>query len=190
MPSPVAHSIIGLAIAVQYAVPPGHPSSLPGRLRARAGVLVSGVALANLPDVDYLPGVLTGDFNAYHHLLTHSIGWVAMASAAWWLVWRAMRPAVGWREAVFVFAAAASHLAADWLTDDGRPPYGIMIAWPFSNAFFISAHPLFWRLMKRDWSDVLQWHNVWAVGLEMVICAPILALALFLKWRAHDRPTV
>ncbi len=187
MPSPVGHSLIGLAIAVQYGIQPGRLSAISQDLRKKAAILFAGVLLANLPDVDYIPGICCGEINAFHHYYTHSIGWVLTVTLACWLGWKFMRPAIGVREIIFVFAALVSHLAADAVTADGHPPYGFMAFWPWSDRFVISPVTIFWRLHKHDWSEVLQWHNVWAVVVEVAICLPFLVLAVVLKWRPGQK---
>jgi inner membrane protein len=145
--------------------------------------LVGGVALANAPDLDYLPGIVSGDLNAYHHFYTHTIGWVLLVATALWLAWRGIRPHTGLRGFLFLFALLASHLVADWFTADGRLPYGIMALWPFSADFTISPWPVFMRLHKREWSEFLQWHNAAAVGWEMLVCLPLLAAVAAWKSR-------
>ena len=184
MPSPVAHSLIGLAVAAQCGVRPGSWREIKSQARALMPVLFSGVALANLPDLDYLPGIIGGDLNAYHHLYTHSVGWVGLASLSFWCIWKIIRPSAGLREFAFVAIAAGSHLLADWLTADARPPYGIMLWWPFERGFHLCPLSLFDRLHKRDWSELLQWHNAWAVLRETVICLPLLLAVVLGKLRA------
>ncbi len=171
-------------MAVQYGVRPGPRAALARALRERKALLMGGVVLANLPDVDYVPGVISGEINAYHHLYTHTIGWVLVASAAAWLVWRFATRAANFRDYLFVLAVLGSHLALDWVSDDGRPPFGIMAFWPITGRFFISSRPVFWRLLKTEWADVFQWHNVGAVGVELLVCLPVLFLILFFKLRA------
>lgn len=181
MPSPVGHSLIGLALGVAAYLPRGPWSAWRARVRGAAGPLLAGVILANAPDLDYLPGVLRGDLNAYHHGYTHSLGWILLAGGGAWLVWKGRRPRIGWREAVFVFAALASHLVADWLTDDGRPPYGIMAWWPWAPDYTISPVTPFWRLLKKNYADLLQWHNVGAVLVEIAWCLPLVLLACIVR---------
>ncbi len=183
MPSPVAHSLIGLTVAAQCFIPPGRPAAVRDSIRRHRWLLLAGVILGNSPDIDYLPGIFTGDLNAYHHFYTHSIGWVFILACGAWLVWRSLRITAGWREFGFCLAASSSHLIADLVTEDGRPPYGIMAFWPFSESYFIAPVTLFMRLHKRDWSEFLQWHNFAAVGWEMALCIPLVMTVLLLKCR-------
>jgi membrane-bound metal-dependent hydrolase YbcI (DUF457 family) len=101
-------------------------------------------------------------------------------SAAVWLLLRAARPAraplrvLGW-----CLALTSSHLLADWLTTDHRPPIGIMALWPFSDAHYNAPVTIFWPLLKRDYAEIFQWHNVQAVGMEALICLPLVLLAAY-----------
>lgn len=183
MPSPVGHSLIGLAVAGALVLRPGSLASLGEQVVAQRNRILLAVGFANAPDIDYVPGVLVGELNAYHHLLTHSVGWVALLVLGAWLLWRALSPAVGWREAALMAVASASHLVADVFTDDGRAPFGILALWPFHDGFIISPVSLFYRLQKHDWGEILQPSNFAAVGWEVLVCLPLLLIVLAAFWR-------
>jgi hypothetical protein len=80
VPSPIAHSLIGLAIGVAALRPRGKPARV--TLRTRALPLLGFAALANAPDLDFVPGLLAGDLNRYHHGPSHSMLW-ALGFALW-----------------------------------------------------------------------------------------------------------
>jgi inner membrane protein len=183
MPSPVGHSLIGLAVSIGFLAPRGRPGEILRGLAARKYPLLLGVVVANAPDIDYLPGIFMGDINRFHHAITHTPGWIALAAAGGWMIWRALRPAAGWREFLFLLSLLASHLAADWLTLDTRPPIGIMALWPFSAQWFQSPVTLFWDLRKNVWADFIQAHNFLAVLVEAAWCLPLTALAFYAKCR-------
>lgn len=177
MPSPVGHSLIGLAVGLGALVGPNGFRALLREAWARRGPLLGAVALANAPDIDYLPGILSGDLNRFHHLYTHTLGWSVIAAAAAWMALRAAGRRAGPWTFLLLFGLVGSHLAADWMTDDGRAPYSIMAWWPFSDAFTLSPEPVFMRLHKREWSEFAQWHNVKAVAFEVAVCLPLLLCA-------------
>lgn len=182
MPSPVGHSMIGLSLGLLYAWPRGSASRPWTETVRRYRVpLFLSVLAANLPDIDYLPGVLTGDINAYHHHYTHTLGWIILVTAGLWMVWKAFRPAVGVREALFLFACMAAHLLADLFTDDRSYPYGIMIGWPLSDQYALAPWPLFPRPLKADWGEVFDWHNVRVVVVEFLFILPCVILVLAWK---------
>ena len=136
--------------------------------------------MANLPDIDYLPGVLMGPINAFHHGYTHAFGWIVAVAFASWLLWR-KEDRVGWAVFAVLFAALASHLFADIFSDDSNPPYGIMALWPFTDRYYISPVSIFWSLRKATWNDIFQWYNVRAALYEALILAPIVVLVLTYK---------
>lgn len=176
MPSPVAHSLIGLALGAAAVLTPDDARGLFRQAWRRRGPLCGAVLLAQAPDIDYLPGLLSGDLNAYHHLLTHTAGWCVLVSVGCWLALRAWRPATRLAVLGWCLLLTGSHLLADWLTADARPPIGIMALWPFSDAHYISPVTIFMRMHKRDLADVLQAHNLTAVAVELAWCLPLLAL--------------
>jgi hypothetical protein len=185
----VGHSLIGLAIAALGILPRGPLRSLGARAWRARYTLLACVALANAPDADYLPGILAGDLNAFHHGYSHTAGWAAMVAAGVWLVGRGTGLLLGGRPLALAAALLASHLAADCLTDDRRPPIGIMALWPLSDRHVIAPATVFWRLEKREWSDLLQWHNAKAVGVEAAWCVPLVLAAAWARSRgaAPDR---
>ena len=182
MPSPVGHSLIGLSVGLLYAWPRGRwPGGFWATVQRHRFPLFLSLMLANLPDIDYVPGILTGDLNAYHHQFTHTLGWVVLVAAGVWMIWKAYRPDVGVREAVFVFACLASHVIADAFTDDSSYPFGVMLLWPVTAEYYISPQYIFPRPLKADWGEVFDWHNARVMGVEFLITAPLVVLVLLIK---------
>ena len=106
--------------------------------RHRLGLLATAVVLANAPDLDFVPGLVTGVPGAFHRGATHSVTaalLVALAAAAiaWWR--GAGRRGMAWW-AGFAGAAYGGHLLLDFLTVDAVPPYGAPLLWPASDRFF------------------------------------------------------
>ncbi len=186
MPSPVAHGVIGLALGAVALLEPGDARGLVRQAWRKRWALCGAVLLAQAPDVDYLPGLLTGDLNAYHHHLTHTAGWCILVSVGCWLALRAWRAATRLAVLGWCLLLTGSHLLADWLTADARPPIGIMALWPFSDAHYLSPATIFMRMHKRDLADLWQVHNLAAVGVELAWCLPLLALVcVWLRVRAQ-----
>ena len=172
--------MIGAAIGCGALMPRGPlKSGVKAIWEQRAYFLVI-LLMANLPDIDYVPGVLMGEINAFHHWYTHTLGWIAaVAVASWMLWWKTSR--VGWPVCVVLFAALASHLVSDLFAADHSFPYGIMALWPFTDRFYISPTSIFWSLRKATWGDVFQWYNVRAALFEVAVMAPVIAAVLLFK---------
>lgn len=187
MPTPVAHSLLGAALHILRLPRCTGWRALGRVLSASLGAWLLAVVLANLPDVDYVAGIFQGYLNSRHHYLTHSLGWITLVSAGIWLcrfAWAGRRDLA---PALFVWLLLASHLAADYFTQDGLAPYGIMVFWPFSDAFFAAGHPLFPKVEKLSFGDLLTAHNAWVLLGEAAICLPVLLVAAGFKCRGLPR---
>jgi tetratricopeptide (TPR) repeat protein len=87
--------------------------------------------------------------------------------------------------ALACLAAYLSHTLLDWLGTDASPPIGIMALWPFSSAYYESDLHVFMAISRRyyqGWTFV--WQNAQAVGLEVVMLAPVGAAVYLLRRRA------
>lgn len=86
MSSPVGHSVVGVAIGILYFLnPSGRWAPFWREIREKWVWLLAAALLANLPDIDYVPGILAGEFNLYHHGVTHTLGWIALVSLLIWI---------------------------------------------------------------------------------------------------------
>ena len=183
MCSPVGHSMLGIAVGLFYL------RKLQGLSRsAGIGLLAGFVFLANAPDLDYVPGLLSGELNRYHHLVTHSICWGGLFSLGCWLIWRGLTVTAGRRELGFVLMAVLSHLAADLVTQDGAAPYGILLFWPMHVEYLQAPFWIFGMTAKNDLRMLLQWSNLWVALRELVTTAPLVMGAVWFTWRAHRSP--
>ncbi|NNF39323.1 MAG: metal-dependent hydrolase [Gemmatimonadetes bacterium] len=121
MPTSVAHIIGGYAALEAGTNRSGRPGIF---------FLVLIVVVANIPDLDFLPGVLIGDPGLYHRGPSHSIlAAVAVAGVAGW----ALGPRLGGarRVALWTFIAYGSHLVLDMLIPDpSGGSAGIPALWP------------------------------------------------------------
>lgn len=180
MPSPVAHSLIGLSIGVGWLLRRGSLHELVGKLWRLRWPLAICVFAANAPDLDYLPGIAIGKINAFHHTYTHTFPFVVVMA---WILILIHRGWPGRRAGWWLFGLGASHLAADLVTADRGAPYGIMALWPMTSTYYISPVTLFWHLRKSEWSDFIQLHNGQAVLVELVWCLPLLFAVL--AWKTN-----
>ncbi len=135
MPSPVGHALG--AVAAGFAGADIAPSSSLGHTRYpwHEAALFSTIGL--LPDLDLLVGA--------HSQYTHSVGAVAVVLAVAWLATRGR----SFRLALAIALAYASHPLLDWLGQDGTPPYGVMLLWPFDPGFHHSGLDLFTGISRQ-----------------------------------------
>lgn len=184
MPSPVGHTLAGLCgfiLGRQHVAP-----------HQRLQLLLASVAIANLPDIDILPGLLlAGDPRVFHRQGMHSLivaaligGLVALLVRRWKL------PRIRW--GIWAVGLYASHILLDMLTSDSRPPFGVQAFWPFSQAYFISPVSLFGGFDYFDpelsvIKTILSVHNFVTVLTEMVVIIPLAGLAWYWVNWTHEK---
>lgn len=168
MPTPVGHSLA--AAALYLATAPGTAAGLDWR-----GALLCLVA-ASAADLDFLPGGLVGDWNRFHQGPSHSLAVALVVALALACV---PLPSLGGfrRRLVLLTALTVSHLALDVITHDARPPYGIPLFWPFSDAYVHASLEVFPNVRRGPLRVVLSASNWRAVGMEMLVLAPVAAAA-------------
>lgn len=170
MPSPVGHTLAGLAVAWSVTA----VSRSAGARRAGRGLAAACVVLAVAPDLDLLVTV----HRASWHSLTAAMAVGGLAALA--LRYRG-HPAAG-VTALACALAWASHVALDWLGRDSSPPQGVMALWPFSQAYFESGFGFFAEISRRYWKpDEFIWGNLRSVLRELAILLPVAAGAWY--WR-------
>lgn len=182
MATPVAHSLLGLAVAAFF----------PALRQTRWRWMVFAVFAANLPDVDFLPGLFVGDANRYHQGASHSV--VAMVSFGVLvaLVARHFSPRPrSW--GVFGSLVYGTHLVVDVLTYDGRAPYGIPLLWPFSDQTWVLPWTLFRGVrhgvpgdsFQEVLANILSSQNAVVVGVELLVLGPVLLIFFLLRRRGN-----
>ena len=182
MASPIAHSIVGLSFGIAAFLPhsPDFRTGLKNAGRILK-ILLACVFLACAADLDYIPGLIMGNFNLFHQQSSHSIGWAVLLAVTAWLVARARDPAAGLRIMTFLLVLTSSHLVIDLLTSDASIPQGIMIAWPLSDRYVFLPFHVFPNMAKQDWTEILKSRNFMVAGVELVITLPILVTVFACK---------
>lgn len=177
MPSPVGHTIAGICgfIVFQKKLTP----------RLWTLFFLFSIFIANLPDLDMLPGLLIGDIRSFHHQGMHSITasvlvglLISLLARQWKLNW------VGW--GLWGGGIYLSHVLLDLLVNDPSPPFGSQLFWPFSKSYFISPITPFARFdyfnpglgMVRT---IFTLHNFGAVLREVILMTPLVGLTWYIK---------
>ena len=161
MPSPVGHALGGLAAGWGVA---------PKRDRLTAVVLT---AAAIAPDFDLVFGT--------HREASHSVGAAIVAGFAAACAAGALKREP-WRWGAAVALAWGSHVLLDWLSNDTRPPIGVMALWPLTHEYYKAAVEIFPPVSRRYWESRFWLYNLRAVAAELLIMGPI---ALFVLWRSR-----
>lgn len=119
-----------------------------------------------LPDLD----LLLGD----HRGISHSVGVAVVAGLVAFAITR--RP----RWAIAVTLAWGSHILLDWLSNDTRPPLGVMALWPFTRDYYKAGIEIFPPVSRRYWESRFWLYNLKALAVELLILLPVAAIV---AWR-------
>lgn len=141
MPSPIAHSVSGYALSRL----PFVKDNLPGRVLSLPPLaMLYGVFVSNMPDLDFLPQILTGI--RLHRGPSHSLLAAVLVSLLLSLIIHGLRRHSFHRPSHYVslvkltFIFYSTHLLMDLLTSGGS---GLPLLWPLSNQGFQSPITLF-----------------------------------------------
>ena len=181
MPSPVGHTLLGLAFA-----------NLPLKQRLyQSAVWISFVIFAaNAPDLDFLPGWVLGDINRFHHGISHSIGMAVIFA-----VLSALLAKLFTNQLRLVFCVGLivflSHLLGDYLGVDVVEPYGAPFLWPLSQEYFLSPYQIFnpiehgsvGEISNSVFDKIFSLENLFAACVEMLIVMPLWIITFFISKR-------
>lgn len=164
MPSPVGHAL-GAIVAGWGPVP---------RRDLTAAVILALVACA--PDLDLLVH--------NHRGQSHSIGAAVIAGVVAGALWSSAfvrrsasrqgglrRDAARWAAAVTI--VWGSHVLLDWLSNDTRPPLGVMALWPFSHEYYKAGIEVFPPVSRRYWESRFWIYNLRALVFELLVLGPV-----------------
>jgi membrane-bound metal-dependent hydrolase YbcI (DUF457 family) len=169
MPSPVGHALGGIAAGWRL---------MPPQARRSAAFLA---AIAIAPDLDLLV--------ATHRGASHSVGAALLAGVVTAIAWAAFARAPLRQYAPRVGTAVAlawgSHVLLDWLSNDTRPPIGIMALWPFTHDSYKASIEIFPPVSRRYWESRFWLYNLRAVAAELLFLGPLTWLVLSRRRRAR-----
>ena len=175
MATPLGHALAGYAV---------YNFTKAAQGRDDLSLMLLCVFMATAPDLDFLPGLLVGRPALFHQSITHSLGaamLVSLGAAGVWGLRSRSFPAVF----SYCLVAYLSHLILDLLGPDQRPPYGIPLLWPSSEAHFISPVPILLGVRHaatatastQEWVlGLLDLHNLAAIAWETIVVLPFIRL--------------
>lgn len=189
MCSPIGHGLAGIAVGVLLGAR--------SRPRLSWALLFYALFSANAADLDFLPGLLIGDINRWHHSYSHTLfAAIIYSLIAIWVArgigikrWRQ----VGWLS-LFSYL---SHLLLDYLSLDRGAPFGIPFLWPISDHYFYSdllpfgaiAHGRLGASNKEALIDIFSYANLLVVAQELLILGVVLGVIVALKRAFTARTT-
>ena len=180
MPSPVGHTLAGLGgfvLMCQY----------PVRYLDKFPLLLSAVVIANLPDIDMLPGlVLFGEPGRFHRQATHSLLVAVVIGAIVGIVAKRLRlSGILWGS--WAAGLYALHICLDMLVADAIPPTGVQALWPAQQFFFFPVTVFsgfnYSAPDRTTLQTLFSLNNLVTILREIIIIAPFVWLIWYAKKR-------
>ena len=150
------------------------------------------IAIANLPDLDFLPGLLMGNAFAFHRRGSHTIMAAVLVGC---LIVVGLRLTHQWLPKTFKLSPSQSlqggawattiylgHLCLDFVMEDRIPPFGLQLLWPFVDTFFLAPIAL---IPGVQFDPVLSWRNVLVVSVEILWLVPMIGMARAIALKSH-----
>lgn len=139
MPSPIGHGIIGLAVYAGLANQENRKTFLTKK------EITIGLLCSYAPDLDFLPGLITGKHFQFHHGPTHSLIFGMVFGFTLSFLLGRFRPETFWKGAGIYAFLVWMHVILDGFIVDNRPlvAHGIKIFYPFSDITFKSPIDIF-----------------------------------------------
>lgn len=150
--------------------------------------------VANAPDLDFVPGIIMGKPNLFHHGISHSLGAAVLSSCllAAILNYKGIKNLK--KGFLLCFGLYCSHLFLDYISVDARPPVGIPLFWPLNQEYFIFPHPILPPITHSELDHatigqflegVFSIHNLYVVLLEMAITVSFILILLSVNFRRN-----
>ncbi len=175
MATPVAHSLVGIGTYVAFS----------DRIKVRDWkTIVLYVAAANAADLDFLPGILSGNISIFHQRESHTLGFSLLFALVFglWALWSSRGKGKSASRIFFIpFFLYFSHVVIDFFTFDNRMPLGLQLFWPFIGSYFTSPFSIFYSVEKDNLSVLFGRHNFIGVAIELAIFLPAVLLVAFLR---------
>lgn len=170
------------------------------RRHAFTAVLFS-LVVANLPDLDFLPGALANQPVLYHRTIAHTLPAAVVCALIVGAVLTRFGPRF-WEITLLAAIVYTSHLLADML-DFGGSNFGVQLLWPLTDHWYSIRTPWSdtdggWLIFQRGddsmgfFASLLSADFLRVQLLQALIFAPLLLVPLLTrKWRrrrsAEDR---
>ncbi|MEM8778070.1 MAG: metal-dependent hydrolase [Cyanobacteria bacterium P01_G01_bin.49] len=172
MPSPIGHSLAGISgfFLIRY-------HSQLSQYFSDKTLLITGIIVANLPDIDFILGYLFfNDFSKLHRQFTHSffVGLVISILMGHFIT---KRKKTAYVFTMWLLGLYYSHILLDMLAYDRYPPGGVQCFFPFDFGYF--ALPITILAGLNMTNGIWDFGNILTI-LQEIIVIPLLFLVIFL----------
>ncbi len=182
MPTPIAHSLAGMIFGILKFLPDGIGFKSACRtIWQKKWIFLLCIVLANAPDIDYVFGIFSGNWNKFHQMATHSFLFILVVSSVIYFVLKKRRIEKDHFSFIFIFLLMLSHIVMDFFGRDTSFPIGLPLLFPFSCNYFHSSLEIFPAVRKKTLADLFDMHNMRVILFEILLIVPFLFLALIMK---------
>lgn len=183
MPLPLAHSAAGLSAYLAFRPKFMHKTQ-------KEGLYLLGICLAcaNMPDIDFVPGILIGEPSKFHPSPSHSIVvCLITALVVYFFAGKKLQEIPGKFLLGSIFVSLLSHPVLDYFTPVTKKFSGYLFLWPFEFKPYISSFPLFRIVNRLDesvytfFSSLINVNNMWAIVVELLFSGILLSSITIIK---------
>jgi len=183
MPSPVGHSLIGLIIFHLFKKV---------NVKWSFSIFFLIIFLSNLPDLDFIPGIIAGEPNRYHHGISHSFGFLFILSGILFFLVKLWDRAKSKMITGWFILLSSIHVILDFFADDTSSPFGEPMFWPIWSSYVISPISIFFDIRRSNETDqfipsLFSLHNLKAITIEIIFVLVLwLLLDRILKLKSRN----
>ncbi|HET9440562.1 MAG TPA: metal-dependent hydrolase [Longimicrobiales bacterium] len=183
MPLPLAHTLVGYSCAAASGV----------RFRRDTfTALLFSLVVANLPDVDFLPGALANEPVLYHRAVAHTLPAALLCG----IIIGAVLTRFGkrfWEITLLGVLVYTSHLFAD-MVNFGGGNIGVQIFWPIDHGWYTLRTPWSdtdggWLIFTRGrdssgfFASFVSFQFARAMVMQALLFAPVLFIGWWIRWK-------
>jgi len=175
MPSPLGHALASAIL---------HKWKVPGKWTSDWRTLLFHVFCGICPDLDFIPGLLTGNINQFHHTLSHSFPGAFLIAGILWLFYAVWKKTWKMSDYLFILILVIIHPIMDVLAVDTSYAYGCPLLYPFTKEYWISPWVFFQDIHRRSlYEFFLGGNNRLAFWIEFVVFLPLIVVATFFSMK-------
>jgi inner membrane protein len=176
MATPLGHALTGYVV---------YQFLQQGKEHNQNDLAMLSILMATVPDLDFVPGVLSNKPSQHHRGASHSLSF-ALASSLVVAIMFSEKKKTFWTVLGLSFISYVSHLIMDFFGPRKTPFSGIPLFWPVSKTLFLSPLPLFMGAYHagRTASSSLEWFkspfrkcNLAAIMIELLWIMPLFLLS-------------
>jgi membrane-bound metal-dependent hydrolase YbcI (DUF457 family) len=187
MPTSIGHALGGYA-ALKATGTSAHPKGHNGW-----ALFFLAVVVANLPDLDFVPGILLGNSNTFHRAASHSLLATLLVPALIAVVWR-LRTRHFWAPFTACVVAYGSHVLLDTIVPDPLGSGGVRLLWPITDnhyRFFVPGLEILNPLRYMDpegfsaslFAEIFSWHGLRVFIVDALMVLPLVPLGVWISRR-------